>query len=492
MSVFWEYFKKTLRFPLIWSDGYLSLLVKGGAMVLDQAREDILEFRRQAMPESCDSQYLDHIAASRGVTRWENEPDDFWRRRVGRAMDFNCKAGKRVGVQEILEMAGVESEIWEPADVSKALLAAGVLRLDGSWKLDGAQKLESVMALAGMPYLGWAEFGIRINFANYTQTGQEAFLKHLIYEYKPARSLPKFLYYLSMIVDARASSASSLYMHKQVDIPYPRLTPKLDGTWKLGVDPRLIRLGELPLDGTWQLGESWPGEPGVRLEQLDIVGHLGLRKVVELPREYQYARLGERFLRLDGSWKVGLNGIMLLTEAALTKEIEIESPGGVDAGSASSFVIPYPAAPAKLGRNRTLDGLLRLDGSWKLGSTVGGWRLDGTKKLITPGWPEPETALGIVKTAECGRYPRLAQAEYKLGDSWARRLDGSWKLGAYNRLDSTWRLDGTRYLTAPRLKRYYKKLDGSWKLGYDRKLDGSWVLGHMGPQAEAFISIGRS
>jgi hypothetical protein len=110
-------------------------------------------------------------------------------------MNFNRKAGKRVGVQEILSLAGIETEIWEPADVTSALRKAGVVQLDGSWQLDGTQKLESVMALAGMPYLGWAEFAIRMNFADYTYTEQEDFLKYLIYEYKPARSLPVFLYY---------------------------------------------------------------------------------------------------------------------------------------------------------------------------------------------------------------------------------------------------------------------------------------------------------
>ncbi len=491
MSVFYEYFKKTLRFPLIWADGYLSLLCRGGAEAMDQSKEDISGLRRQALPEFCDKKYLDIIAAGRGVSRWKTEPDDLWRNRVSRAMDFNFKAGKRLGVQEILKMAGFETEIWEPADVTRALLSAGMVLLDGTWNLNGTQKLESVDALVNVPYLGWADFAIKINFACYTQTGQEVFLKHLVYEYKPARSLPRFLYYLSMTIDALASSVSSLYMHKQVEIPYPRLTPKLSGLWKLGKDTRLIQLDELPLDGTWQLGGFWPGEPGVRLEQLDIIGYLGLDKVAQLPREYQYARLGERFLQLDGSWKVGRNGVIFLTDAALIKGVEIEPSGGVDGGSCSTFALPYPAAPSKLGRNRVLNGLRRMDGSWKLGSVVGGWPLDGTKKLITTGWEKPEIIVGIVKCSECGQYPRLASAEYRLGYSWARSLDGTWALGADNRLDGTWLLDGMKYLTAPRLERYYQQLDGSWKLGYDRRLDGSFVLGHMGPGAEAFIHIGR-
>ena len=125
MSLFFDYFRKTLRFPLIWKDGPLSALVRGAALALDQAREDILSCRTQAMPESCDPEYLDRIGAGRGVRQWPNEPDDFYRERVRAAFAFFQMGGKRSGLEEILRRAGADVEIWEPRDVKAVLSAVG-------------------------------------------------------------------------------------------------------------------------------------------------------------------------------------------------------------------------------------------------------------------------------------------------------------------------------------------------------------------------------
>lgn len=109
MGLFWDYFRKTLRWAPIWKDGSLSALAKGASESLDEARTAVLWVRDQFVPERCDDDHLDAHARSRVVPgRHYRETYDQYRDRVVRAWDWHEKGGKARGLSEILEYYGFE------------------------------------------------------------------------------------------------------------------------------------------------------------------------------------------------------------------------------------------------------------------------------------------------------------------------------------------------------------------------------------------------
>ncbi|MCG8643353.1 MAG: phage tail protein [Desulfobacterales bacterium] len=314
MGLFFDYFRKTLRFPLIWKDGYLSILVKGASLTLDQIRQEIIDFREQAMPETCDVNYLSTIGQGRGVRQWPYEPDDFYRSRVSRAYSFFQMGGKRSGVEEILRLAGIEVAIYEPRDIRAALSQIGTPVLDGSWHLDGSTQLKSVPEMVSMPYLSWAEFLIRINLATMTDPQRTGLMKKLVYEYKPARSLPKFSYWLEMETSVETELDAQNAVVKDSDCYPLTCTPLLDGSWKVGRDAENLKLdGTWAVDGFFRLGQELM--PAVAMEKISNCRHVSdgygasiveiNAGVPEQPGTVPYFSLSTRIRRLDGSWYVG-------------------------------------------------------------------------------------------------------------------------------------------------------------------------------------------
>lgn len=106
MGLFWNYFRKTLRFPLIWKAGPIGVLVEGGAKCLDMAREAILWLRDQFLPTKAETQYLEEFAVSRGLRRFPDEAEINWHNRIKFAYRFWKKGGKLSGITEIFEIFG--------------------------------------------------------------------------------------------------------------------------------------------------------------------------------------------------------------------------------------------------------------------------------------------------------------------------------------------------------------------------------------------------
>jgi len=102
MSIFWKYFKDTLRFLLIWKPGPLAQMVKGGALALDQAREDELWLRDQFSPERCEDEFLEQFAKSRGITRAPQEPEDYYKNRIRLAYIWYILGGRDEGVEKAM------------------------------------------------------------------------------------------------------------------------------------------------------------------------------------------------------------------------------------------------------------------------------------------------------------------------------------------------------------------------------------------------------
>ena len=106
MSLFFRYFKNTLKWWFIQTAGPLAALVHGGARVMDQVREDILWLRLQAFPDTCDDQFVYIHGQARGIYQRRNETLAKFRTRVIRAFAWQLLGGKNAGLPRILDYYG--------------------------------------------------------------------------------------------------------------------------------------------------------------------------------------------------------------------------------------------------------------------------------------------------------------------------------------------------------------------------------------------------
>jgi len=483
MSVFWEYFRKTLRFPLIWPDGYLSLLVKGGAQVLDQVRDDILEYRRQAMPGSCDSQYLDRIASGRGITRWAAEPDDLWRGRVVNAYMFNKTGGQRSCVQQLFAIAGIEAQIFEAHEIFEAAAAAGGEKLDGSWDLDGSIVLRDFRSIQGLPYVSWAEFAVKVDLATYDQW--DAMGRNIVNEFKPARSVMVVFYGLSAVAICRLSSEYAAFLKNDTVISYPWCTPRLDGSWSLGTGGQLYDLGgELAVDGTWAVGGYEPVIALEKLRQCNIDTQLLVTNESVRADRYITAGLGEPGLNLNGGWQVGFNRIFGLSSTRMKKAIEIDSAPQINIVARLKMDVDYPASPQNLDAAAKLNTWHQLNGGWSLSQGARNVKIDGSWPVRRePGFRAEGACRALISiqaglAAKLGSYPNI-------GVHWTPRVNGGWRVGPHHKVDGSWFLSGSAVLSSPKLCHHYKKLNGSWRIGEcSKRLPFAF---QPGPQSELQI-----
>lgn len=103
---FWGYFKDELRWPLIWRPGPLAALVEGLGRALDDVLADIMWFRRQFNPATCEASHVPAHAASRGIARHRLESATTFRGRCERAFAWHALGGGQAGVPRILEHLG--------------------------------------------------------------------------------------------------------------------------------------------------------------------------------------------------------------------------------------------------------------------------------------------------------------------------------------------------------------------------------------------------
>lgn len=307
-------------------------------------------------------------------------------------------------------------------------------------------------------------------------------------EFKPSYTYAFILFYIAFEIPVPIQAFYALRMNKAVDLPYPWDINKLDGSWKVGVDDRMLRLGEFVLDGSHRLGETVPGHAWRQLYNGIITVSRRLRKFLSVEPGV-YARIGESKLKVGcGGWRLGKNSILCLSDARMRKAIEINTPPLLDVKTQSHYTLCYPESPAQIVGVHKLSGLKRLDGRWKIGAPVRPLRL-GEFRIARGASILVESSGTMRKEIVCGLPRRLARYN-KLGVYQTRRLDGSWRLGAYNKVDGSWRLRPGKRLAAPRFTYPIRRLDGDWRLGpeQDVKLDGSWRISEAhGPQIEFTI-----
>lgn len=106
MSIFKEYFFKTLRWPLIHRVGPLAALVEGLARAMDEVRGDIIWLRDQFNPWTCDAGMIAKHAESRGISRHPAESEAGYRERCIRAFAWHRLGGGQLGMPQILAHFG--------------------------------------------------------------------------------------------------------------------------------------------------------------------------------------------------------------------------------------------------------------------------------------------------------------------------------------------------------------------------------------------------
>lgn len=221
----------------------------------------------------------------------------------------------------------------------------------------------------------------------------------------------------------------------------PTTIRQVDGTWKVK-DPAEI-----------QLGRSLP----FLTSRVAIVVEL-----LDLQHAFDAVRLKSDFSYLK-PLHIVLDKIMY--QASLNLSVTVRSEYGLAMSkSIDQHVTTLP-----------LDGI---------------WKLNGTKKITSRA--DYQFAGSKVIELDFAKTEKLGKTLKTLGTLEHRKLDGSWKVGGIA-LDGTWRLDGSKKLTALRLGRMYSKLklDGSWWLGSTKRLDGGWKVGGTSKTvtAEARINI---
>jgi len=111
MGVMWDYLRG-LGWNLIQlRRGALAMLAEGGGTALDDVREAILWLRAQFNPETCETQYLDVHARSRGITRAPREPAGKYKVRVVKAFPWHYQGGKQLGLPQILALYGYDATV---------------------------------------------------------------------------------------------------------------------------------------------------------------------------------------------------------------------------------------------------------------------------------------------------------------------------------------------------------------------------------------------
>lgn len=402
---------------------------------------------------------------------------------------------KRLGIDsEWMPMYARRGEAYGTAfymdhEIDPAWTTNTILHLDGSWHVSESspEKLLDGVLLTSRGKL-------LINLASLSNTSLIDTARDRVRKIKPLHIVfDGFYYQLWFDLDVYTRIDASLYLTKTIEQQYPWCNSRLDGSWQIGFDDQPFTLdGVHSIDGSWKLGAIYPGHAENAIKQCNIISSAALLKTIDRPAEYINSRLGESMLRLDGGWNVGDNRILALSETSVKKEIEFLVRPDLSACHVSKFEISYPASPVMIGTQHKLFPGKPLDASWRLGAALSPRKLDGAWAVKREPGIRVDSSVNVKKEFSCGIFPGLGRAMSKIGESWSRRIDGNWKVGAHNDLDGTWQLDGNRYLTAPALGRFYRKLNGSWGLGYTKKLDSSWKVGASGPECEMELIIRKA
>lgn len=203
MGLFWDYFKKELRFPFILKGDALAMLADGASVSLDDARDVALQLRDQFIPFRCEQVYLTNFARSRGIVQNPLEPDDHWLARVRFAYNWWRNGGRASAMAEALRIgfnfAGV-MVINHGAEGSLIDETSGLMLIDETTGAALNYERDSSR---------WAEFSVIIYLNGYECLYTIDQITWAINEVKPARSKLAEIFFVAPLYDE--TSLAGLY-----------------------------------------------------------------------------------------------------------------------------------------------------------------------------------------------------------------------------------------------------------------------------------------
>ncbi|MBL8473713.1 MAG: hypothetical protein JNM98_18125 [Rhodocyclaceae bacterium] len=371
------------------------------------------------------------------------------------------------------------------------------LKLDGSWgvgqRIENADESRAARSINTDLMFLTSRIEVTLDFS--VNTRSIASLMHIIRSVIPARLVPIFRFWLRVVFSVNIRAASRLLAQKNASMRYPwcgRVIGDADDVrWKLGKDAEPVKLPQ-PF-GSFRVGEKRGGKPGWKLHACLIQSGARITSAAEAS-VYRLPALAEPDRRVNGAWRLGGRSLFVTGHARLAKYVELPVPVSLLTTFHEKYEMAYPATPTRLGCRVRLAGWRRLDGSWRVGGVVAprlfGFALGRDRTLLADG------ALNLSSSASAYVFPErlLRDAPTKLAGT-VRKLDGSWALGAENRIGH-FALDGRRLRAAhfkayPRIGKFRLGLDGAdisnEPSGFEPRklrLDGTWRVG--GPAAPEF------
>lgn len=392
---------------------------------------------------------LPHLAEQfhvMGLEGWAAaDTEDARRQLIKQSIELHRHKGTPWAMKRALAPLGLEVELIDQPAQRAAYAALSPHYLDGSWRLNGTVAIRPLGDLLGMPQIQhWAEFIVRTNLAEVHQPGALSLLNALVDEWKPARSRPLFVYWLAFVIQLLIRIESDAVLTKDVAMRYPWpgrvVSSEPDARWRLGRDGEPVRLPQ-PF-GTFALGELRGGKPGWRLRAERVLSD-ALMQSDSTTVLYDLPRLAQR--HLDRTWRLSRVAASSAGEARLQKSAEL----AIAPELTSVMHEQGETAPPRLPGRHRLMPWMRLNGGWVLGDTrAAGLRFG--QKLGCNNPIDVESMSTLQVHGETYASPeRLTRPAIVYLGRWPRRLDGSWHLGAEQRLGH-FHLDG-RPLRAPRL-----------------------------------------
>ena len=404
-----------------------------------------------------------------------------------RSIDLHRLKGTPWALRQVLQTVGISADIIERAAVKSAYADYAPLLLDGTWRVNGQHKIRPLDIYAGLPALEhWAQFIVRTNLADVTDAEVLPLLRQIVHEWKPARTRPVFMFWLSFLLDVFISVSSSTLMDKAISLRYPWCGRVIGSTpdvvWRLGRDGEPLRLPQ-PF-GSFRVGQLVGAVSNWKLKPCRVLSDAAMQSHASA-EVYGQPQLSQPDRRLNGAWKVGGRKLDASSNASISASSETALPIAVDVMHHETVRLDYPATPFRLGSHVRLSPWRRLDGRWSIGamsrSRPFGFALRRDISVLA----ESEASIQIDASAYAWPERLTRPAATKLTDTW-RRLDGQWSLGAENRL-GRFALDGRRLrarklFTSPRIGGFslaqeipgavYEaapvrrlQLNGGWRLG---------------------------